>query len=84
MTPVARILVNVVPRRLARSPPTSGVQVLFREKAEMRRENSVLLVPISLERRDLRGPRMYVALSTIRTGLCGSEEGYGLVTSDTE
>ena len=62
MIPVAMMLVTVVPRRLASSPPTRGVQVLFSEKAEMRRENSVLSVPISRERRDLRGPRMYDAL----------------------
>ena len=61
-TPVASILVNVVPSLLARTPPTSGVQVLFKENAEMSSENSVLSVPISRERRDLSGPRMYDAL----------------------
>lgn len=59
---MARILVNVVPNRLAKTPPTSGVHVLLRENADMSRENSVLLVPISRARRDLRGPRMYDAL----------------------
>ena len=48
----------VVPSLLASSPPTNGVQVLLREKAEMRRENSVLFVPISRDKRDLRGPSM--------------------------
>ena len=75
MTPVARMLVYVVPSLLARMPPTRGVQVLFREKAEMSRENSVLSVPISRARRDLSGPKIYDALaSTVgqtrrRTGL---------------
>lgn len=62
MTPVARILVYVVPSLLAKKPPTRGVHVLLREEAEMRSENSVLLVPISRARRDFRGPKMYVAL----------------------
>ena len=62
MTPVARILVYVVPSLLASTPPTNGVQVLLREDADMRRENSVLFVPISRARRDFRGPRIYVAL----------------------
>lgn len=57
-TPVAKILVNVVPSRLASTPPTSGVHVLLRENAEISNENSVLSVPISLASRDLRGPRM--------------------------
>lgn len=57
-TPVASILVNVVPNRLARTPPTSGVQVLLRENADISSENSVLFVPISRESRDFRGPRM--------------------------
>ena len=61
-TPVASILVKVVPSLLARTPPTRGVHVLFKENAEMRRENSVLSVPISLDRRDLSGPSMYEAL----------------------
>ena len=52
----------VVPSLLAKKPPTRGVHVLLREEAEMRSENSVLLVPISRARRDFRGPRMYVAL----------------------
>lgn len=62
-TPVARILVKVVPNLLASRPPTSGVQVLLSENADMRRENSVLFVPISRERRDFRGPSMYEALT---------------------
>lgn len=62
MTPVARILVVVVPSLLASSPPTKGVQVLLRENAEMRSENSVLLVPISRDSLDLRGPNIYDAL----------------------
>ena len=61
-TPVASILVTVVPSRLASGPPTSGVHVLFKENAEMRRENSVLSVPISRDKRDLSGPRIYDAL----------------------
>lgn len=56
------MLVNVVPSLLARTPPTSGVQVLLRENADIRRENSVLFVPISRERRDFRGPKIYDAL----------------------
>lgn len=56
------ILVIVVPSLLASRPPTSGVHVLFSENAEIKRENSVLLVPISRESRDLRGPRIYEAL----------------------
>lgn len=58
MTPVARILVDVVPSLLASNPPIRGVQVLFNENAEMRRENSVLLVPISRDNRDFKGPNM--------------------------
>lgn len=46
----------VVPNLLASNPPTRGVHVLLSEKAEIRRENSVLFVPISRARRDLRGP----------------------------
>ena len=53
---------KVVPSLLASSPPTRGVQVLLRENAEIIRENSVLLVPISRARRDLRGPKIYVPL----------------------
>ncbi len=41
MIPVARMLVYVVPSVLARIPPSSGVQVLFRLKAEINRLNSV-------------------------------------------
>lgn len=59
---MARMLVKVVPSLLASSPPTRGVQVLLRENAEIIRENSVLLVPISRARRDFRGPKMYVPL----------------------
>ena len=62
-TPVARILVYVVPSLLASTPPTSGVQVLFSENAEMSRENSVLFVPIYRDNRDFKGPRMYEALN---------------------
>ena len=62
MTPVARMLVNVVPMWLASTPPRSGVHVLLRENAEMRSENSVLFVPISRARRDFRGPKIYDAL----------------------
>ena len=65
MTPVARMLVKVVPSRLASRPPTRGVHVLFRENAEIRRENSVLLVPISRARRDFRGPRIYEELVSV-------------------
>ena len=61
-TPVARMLVVVVPNRLANTPPTRGVHVLFSEYAEMRSENSVLFVPISRDSRDLSGPRIYDAL----------------------
>ena len=57
-----------MPSLLASTPPTSGVHVLFREDAEMRRENSVLSVPISRPRRDFRGPRMYVALHGDKRG----------------
>lgn len=53
---------KVVPSLLASKPPTSGVHVLFREKADMRRENSVLSVPISRDKRDLSGPKIYDAL----------------------
>lgn len=63
-TPVARILVVVVPSLLAKMPPTRGVQVELRENAEMRRENSVLSVPISRAKRDFKGPRMYDALKS--------------------
>ena len=59
---MARMLVNVVPRRLARIPPTSGVHVLFRLNAESSSPNSVCDVPISRCRRLFSGPRMFVAL----------------------
>jgi hypothetical protein len=62
MMPVAKILVNVVPSLLAKIPPTSGVHVLFRVKADIRRLNSVLDVPNSRRNRDLRGPRTYKVL----------------------
>jgi hypothetical protein len=47
-------------------PPTNGVQVLFRLNAEISKLNSVFEVPISRERRDLRGPRIYEALKEPR------------------
>lgn len=62
ITPVAMMLVKVVPSLLASRPPTKGVQVLFNENAEIKSENSVLSVPISRESLDLRGPRIYEAL----------------------
>ena len=63
MAPVANILVSVVPRRLARIPPISGVQVLFKLYADNSNPNSVLEVPISLCSRLLRGPSIYEALT---------------------
>lgn len=62
MTPVAIMLVKVVPNLLARRPPTRGVHVLFSENAEIKSENSVLSVPISRDNLDFRGPRIYEAL----------------------
>lgn len=63
--PVASILVKVVPRVAASTPPTRGVQVLFRVKAASSRLNSVFEVPISLVIRDLSGARIYVALQLV-------------------
>lgn len=63
---VAMMLVVVVPKRLANSPPTRGVQVLLRLNADIKRLNSVLEVPNSRERRDLSGPRIYEALNATR------------------
>ena len=65
MTPVANILVNVVPKRLARIPPTSGVQVLFKPKADNSKPNSVLEVPISRCSLLLRGPSIFEALKNL-------------------
>lgn len=65
ISPVAIMLVTVVPRRPARNPPRSGVHVLFKLNAAKRRLNSVLEVPISLDSRVFKGPRMYVALGTV-------------------
>jgi hypothetical protein len=62
ITPVASILVYVVPSREAIRPPTNGVHVLFKLNAEMRRLNSVFEVPSSRDNLDLRGPRIYEAL----------------------
>lgn len=62
ITPVARMLVRVVPSRLASSPPKSGVHVLFKLKAAIKRPKSVCEVPISRARRLLSGPRIYEAL----------------------
>ena len=73
---------NVVPRRLARRPPTRGVHVLFRENAEMSRENSVLFVPISRESRDFRGPNMYDALRAQMSGQCEAILERRRLTSD--
>ena len=61
-TPVAKMLASVVPSLLASIPPTRGVQVLFRLKADIKRLNSVFEVPSSRDSRDLRGPRVYDAL----------------------
>jgi len=76
----------VVPSLLASSPPTRGVQVLFSENAEMSRENSVLLVPISLDSRDLRGPSMYDALQTGRKQDAIQDRGgwHSLMTADAQ
>lgn len=62
--PVARMLVKVVPRVAASTPPARGVHVLFRLKAASSKLNSVFEVPISLVIRDLRGARIYVALQS--------------------
>ena len=65
MRPVARILVTVVPRYPARTPPTRGVQVLFKLSAAISKLNSVFEVPISRERRVFKGPKIYEALDII-------------------
>jgi hypothetical protein len=62
ITPVAKMLASVVPSLLANIPPIRGVQVPFRLKADIKRLNSVLEVPSSLDSRDLRGARVYEAL----------------------
>jgi hypothetical protein len=62
MTPVAMILVSVVPSLLAMRPPTRGVHVLFKLNAEISRLNSVLDVLISRASRDFSGPSVYDAL----------------------
>jgi len=56
------ILVYVVPNLLAIMPPRRGVHVLLRLKADIKRLNSVLSVPISWDSRDFRGPSMCDAL----------------------
>lgn len=61
-TPVAKIPESVVPSLLANIPPTRGVQVPFRLKADIKRLNSVLEVPSSRDSLDLRGARVYDAL----------------------
>lgn len=70
MTPVASILVYVVPNLEAIKPPTSGVHVLFKENAEMRRLNSVFDVPSSRVSLDLSGPRIYEALRECHYQIC--------------
>lgn len=65
ITSVATIELLAVPNRQTSSPPTSGVQVLLRSNAAIMRENSALDVPISRERRDLRGPRKYDPLDVL-------------------
>ena len=62
MTPVAMMLVTVVPSLLAIMPPIRGVHVLFKLNAEISRLNSVLDVFISRESRDFSGPSVYDAL----------------------
>lgn len=62
MMPVARMLVKVVPRLLAKTPPRRGVHVLLRLKADIKRLNSVCEVPNSRERRLFNGPSTYEAL----------------------
>lgn len=62
ITPVASMLVSVVPSLLANNPPTSGVHVLFKPNADIIKLNSVLDVPISLDRRDFSGLIIYDAL----------------------
>jgi hypothetical protein len=85
MTPVANILVNVVPSLLARRPPSSGVQVEFRLNAETSKLNSVLEVPMSRCSRDLSGPRMYEALPWDRVSMVQDcDVDNILVTPDTE
>lgn len=54
---VAKTLVLAVPSLVTIKPPIRGVQVLFRSKAAIINENSALEVPISRDKRDLRGPR---------------------------
>jgi hypothetical protein len=57
MAKVATIELLAVPNRHTSKPPTNGVHVLFRSKAAIMRENSEFEVPISRDKRDLRGPR---------------------------
>lgn len=66
IVPVAKMLVYVVPSLEAMSPPTNGVQVVFRLSAEISRLNSVFEIPISRNRRDFRGPRILVPLEYLR------------------
>lgn len=89
MMPVASMLVKVVPRVAASTPPARGVQVLFRLKAASSKLNSVFEVPISLVIRDLRGARIYVALQSHRVQALTKTVGSSLVkdvlvTSDTQ
>lgn len=84
MTPVAKILVKVVPSLLANRPPTNGVHVLFKLRAATIRLNSALFVPISRDSRDFKGPSMFVALPNY-VRLCHGTQGKNggvLVTSD--
>jgi hypothetical protein len=60
------MLVNVVPSLLANIPPTNGVHVLFKLIAATIKLNSVLLVPISRDSRDLSGPSILEALRKFR------------------
>lgn len=62
MTPVAIMLVKVVPSRVVMKPPRSGVQVLFNESAAINKLNSVLDAPSSFSSRVFSGPRIYDAL----------------------
>lgn len=62
--PVAIILLTAVPSRAVIIPPTKGVHVPDKDKAASNKPNSVLDVPISRDRRLLRGPRTYVALES--------------------
>ena len=66
IAPVAKMLVYVVPCLEAISPPTNGVQVVFKLSAEISRLNSVFEIPISRNRRDFRGPRILVPLEYLR------------------